>query len=54
MVYSQATMGEDARGTIASMKARREKREPVVCFFPVVGFFKGFGGFGRGHDKGHR
>ena len=25
-------MGEDARGTIASMKARREKREPVVCF----------------------
>ena len=32
MVYNQATMGEDARGTIASMKARREKREPVVCF----------------------
>ena len=32
VVYSQATMGEDARGTIASMKASREKREPVDCF----------------------
>ena len=36
-------MGEDARGTIASMKARREKREPVVCF---LGFrFLDSGGF---------
>ena len=32
VVYNQATIGEDARGTIASMKASREKREPVVCF----------------------
>ena len=39
VVYSQATMGEDARGTIASMKASREKREPVDCFLgETVGF----------------
>ena len=38
-------MGEDARGTIASMKASREKRDPVVCFFSVVGFWGEFGGF---------
>ena len=39
-------MGEDARGTIASMKASREKREPVVCFVSVVCFWGEFGGFG--------
>ena len=35
-------MGEDARGTIASMKASREKRDPVVCFWEETacpGFF---------------
>ena len=31
-------MGEEARGTMASMKASREKREPVVCF-PGLTFF---------------
>ena len=35
-------MGADARGTIASMKASREKRDPVVCFWEETacpGFF---------------
>ena len=35
-------MGEDTRGTIASMKASREKRDPVVCFWEETacpGFF---------------
>ena len=32
-------MGDDARGTIASMKASREKRDPVVCFWEETGFF---------------
>ena len=32
-------MGEDARGTIASMKASREKRDPVVCFWEETRFF---------------